>query len=124
MSVLNGPIENMAPLELHHHAATKGYVDNRFIAYTPTDQLDLRFLSIYAKKSDLQTTDQRMLTLLRNISQTIIPDPFVFLDFSASFLYRMSFPVITIAYHFDPVAAFSFDPPLTYQNTFVIKRLT
>jgi hypothetical protein len=36
----------------------------------------------------------------------------------------MYFLVITIAYHFDPVAAFSFDPPLTYHNTFVIKRLT
>ncbi len=36
----------------------------------------------------------------------------------------MSFPVITIAYHVDPVAAFSFDPPLTYQNTCVIKQLS
>jgi hypothetical protein len=43
MSALDGPIENVAFPELHHHADTKGYVDNRFIAYTPTDKLDFRF---------------------------------------------------------------------------------
>jgi hypothetical protein len=64
-----------------------------------------------------------MLTLLRNISQSAVPDPFVFLDYSVSFLYRMSFPTETIYYHFDPVAAFSFDPPLTYQDTIVSRSL-
>jgi hypothetical protein len=37
VSVLNGPIENVASPELPHHAATKGYVDQRFFSYTPTD---------------------------------------------------------------------------------------
>ncbi len=70
--------------------------------------------SLYAKKADLRTTDLHMLTLLRNISQTNIPDPFVCIAYNVTFLYRISFPVTTIAYHFDPVAAWSFDPPLTH----------
>ncbi len=52
MSVLNGPIENVAYLELPHHAVTMGYVDQRFFTYTPTDQLDFRF-DAYAKKLEL-----------------------------------------------------------------------
>ncbi len=92
LSVLNGPIKNVAYPELPHHAATKGYVDQRFLAYTPTDKLDLRFQATYATKSDLQTTDQRMLTLLRNISLSAIPDLFAFLEYNVTFLYRMSFP--------------------------------
>jgi hypothetical protein len=104
MSALNGPIENVAYPELPYHAATKGYVDQRFFAYTPIDQLDFRFQAIYAQKSDLQTTDQMMLTLLRNISQSAVPDPFAFLDYKDTFLYRMSFPTETIVYHFNPIA--------------------
>jgi hypothetical protein len=80
MSVLNGPINQVGTPELSHQAAKKSYVDNRFIAYTQTEQMVNQFQSLYARKSDLQTTDQRILTLLRNISQTSIPDPFVFLD--------------------------------------------
>jgi hypothetical protein len=53
MSCLNGPISQVETPELFYQAATKGYVDNRFIAYTPTDLLDFRFESIYAKKSDV-----------------------------------------------------------------------
>jgi hypothetical protein len=108
MSHANGLIENLATPELFYQADTKGYVDNRCIAYTPTDQLDFRFESIYAKKSDLQTTDLRMLTLLRNMSQTTVPDPFAFLDYYVTFLLRETivFPFNkTVCYHFDPVAS-------------------
>ncbi len=122
-SVLNGPIENVASPELPHHAATKGYVDQRFFSYTLTDQLDFRFQAIYAKISDLQTTDQRMLTLLRNMSPSAIPDPFAFLENNVYFLYRMSFPTETIAYHFVPIASWSFEPLLTYLDTIVSKRV-
>jgi hypothetical protein len=115
MSGLNGPISQVGTPELSHQVANKGYVDNRFIAYTPTEQMNFQFQSLYARKSDLQTTDQRMLTLLRNISPSNIPNPFAFLDYHVTFLYR-PFPVlpfkISIVYHFDPVASWSFDPPL------------
>jgi hypothetical protein len=88
MSLVNGLIENLPTPYLGHQAATKGYVDNRFIAYTPTDLLDFRFESLYAKKTDSQTTDLRMLTLLRNMSQTTVPDMFAFLDYYVTFLLR------------------------------------
>ncbi len=100
----------------------KSYVDNRFIAYTPTDLLDFRLESLYAKKSDLQTTDLSMLTLLRNISQASVPGPFVFLEYPVTFLLRQNlvFPFTqTVCYHFDPVASWSFEPPLTYFDTVV-----
>jgi hypothetical protein len=61
-----------------------------------------------------------MLTLLRNISQSSIPDPFAFLSYNVTFLDR-PFPVlpfrISVVYHFDPVASWSFDPALLYQDT-------
>jgi hypothetical protein len=57
MPVLNGPISQVCTQELLHQPANKGYVDNRFIAYTPTEQMNLQFQSVYARKSDLQTTD-------------------------------------------------------------------
>ena len=70
-------------------------------------------------KSDLQTTDQRLLTLLRNISPPNIPDPFAFLDYHVNFLYR-PFPVLqfrfSIVYHFDPLASWSFDPLLLFED--------
>jgi len=54
MSVLNGPISQVGTPELFHQAANKGYVDNRFVAYAPTDeQMNLQFQSFYARKSDL-----------------------------------------------------------------------
>jgi len=89
--VLNGPISKVGTPELSHQAANKGYVDNRFIAYTPTEQMNLQFQSLYARKSDLQTTDQRMLIFLRNISPSSIPDPFAFLDDHVTF-YIIRFP--------------------------------
>ena len=64
-----------------------------------------------------------MLTLLRNISQSAVPDPFAFLDYNVTFLYRLSFPTETICYYFDSVAAFSFAPCLTYQTTIVSRSL-
>ncbi len=108
MSLLNDPIENVAYHELHHNAATKGDVDDRFIAYTPTKQINFNFESLYAKKWDLQTTDLSMLALLRNISQSSIPDPFAFLDYKVTFFYRetLAFPFNkAICCHFDPVAS-------------------
>jgi hypothetical protein len=61
-----------------------------------------------------------MLTLLRNISPSFLPDPFAFLDYNVTFLHR-SFPVlpfgISVVYHFDPVASGSFDPALFYKDT-------
>ncbi len=66
-----------------------------------------------------------MLPLLRNISQSAIPDPFAFLEYhNVSVLYRLSFPFNeTVAYHFDPVASWSFDPALTYLDAIVSKRV-
>ena len=86
MSVLNGPMSQVGTPELSHQAANKGYVDNRFMAYTPTEQMNVQFQSLYARKSDLLTTDMRMLTLLRNISQSAILDPFAFLEYNVTFL--------------------------------------
>ncbi len=64
-----------------------------------------------------------MFTLLWNISQSSIPDPFIFLDYSVTFLCRLSFPFTeTILYHFDPIASWSFEPPLIYLNTIISKR--
>jgi hypothetical protein len=63
-----------------------------------------------------------MLTLLRNISQTSIPDPFAFLDYSVSFLLwgTLVLPFNkTACYHFDPVASWSFEPASTYLDTVV-----
>jgi len=85
MSVLNGPISQVRTPELFHQAGNKGYVDNHFIAYTPTEQMNFQFQSRYARKSDLQTTNQQMLTLLRNIPPSTIPDPFAFLDYNVTF---------------------------------------
>jgi hypothetical protein len=65
-----------------------------------------------------------MLTLLRNISESSIPEPFALLEYNANFLYRMSFPTETICYYFDPVASWNFDPPLTlYLDTIASKRV-
>ncbi len=58
-----------------------------------------------------------MLTILRNISPYAIPVPFDFLEYKVTFLYRMSFSAGTVAYHFDPVASWRFDPPFTYLDT-------
>ena len=63
-----------------------------------------------------------MLTLLRNMSQTTVPDIFAFLDFYVTFLLREThvFPFNkTVCYHFDPVASWSFEPHLTYLDTVV-----
>ena len=63
-----------------------------------------------------------MLTLLRNISQARVPNPFVFLEYSVTFLLlqNLVFPFTqTVCYHFDPVASWSFEPPLTYLDTIV-----
>jgi hypothetical protein len=122
MSLANGLIENLANPELSHQAANKIYVDNRLLSYTPIEQMNLQFEAIYTKKSDLQLTDLRMLTLLRNMSQTTVPDPFAFFDYYVTFLLRQNlvFPFTqTVCYHFDPVASWSFEPPLTYLDTIV-----
>jgi hypothetical protein len=122
MSVPNGPISQVGTPELSHQAANKSYVDIRFLSYTPTEQMVNQFQSLYACKSDLQTTDLRMLTLLRNISQASIPDPFAFLDYYVTFLLRETLVLPfnkTVCFHFDPVASFSFEPPLTYLDNFV-----
>ena len=120
MLVLNGPISQVGTPELSHQAANKGYFDNLLLSYNTTELTNLQFQSLYARKSDLQTTDQRMLTLLRNISHSAILDPFVFLNYNVTFLYR-PFPVlpfiISVVYRFDPVASWSFDPALFYQDT-------
>jgi hypothetical protein len=122
MSLANGLVENLATPDLGHQAANKFYVDNRFLSYTPTEQMNIKFESLYARKSELQTTNLRLPTLLRNMSQTTVPDPFVFLDYSVTFLLRQNlvFPFTqTVCYHFDPVASWSFEPPLTYLDTIV-----
>jgi hypothetical protein len=67
-SVLNDPISQVETPEISHQAANKGYVDSRFIAYTPTIRMNLQFEALYARKSDLQTTNLRVITLLRKIS--------------------------------------------------------
>jgi len=78
-----------------------------------------QFEALYAKKSDLLTTD---LTLLRNISQSSIPYPFAFLNYNVTFLLRETLVLLfnkTIVYHFDPVASFSFEPVLLYLDTVI-----
>jgi hypothetical protein len=122
MSVLNSPISQVRTPELFHQAARKRYVDNRFVAYTPTDQMVNKCEALYARKSDFQTTDQRMLTILRNISPSAIPDPFAFLDYNVTFLLRETLVLPfnkTIIYHFDLVASWSFDLALTYLDTVI-----
>ena len=57
------------------------------MAYTPTEQINLQFQSLFARKSDLLTIDLCMLTLLRNITQSAIPDPFAFLEYNVTFLF-------------------------------------
>jgi hypothetical protein len=112
---------------LFHQAATKGYVDNRFISYTPTEQMDFRFEALYAKKADLQQTDTRIVTLLRNLTRSAIQDPFAFLDYNVFFLYRQTpFGIFnkSIVYYFNPVASFSFEPPLLYKNTYISTAVT
>ena len=94
MSVLNGPISQVGTPELSHQAAKKFYVDNRPLSYNPTVQMNLQFEALYTKKSDLQTTDLRMLTLLRNTSQSTVPDPFAFLDYYITSLIRNSRPPV------------------------------
>ena len=96
MTVLNCPISQVGTLELPHQVANKGYVENRFIAYTPTDQMITQFEALYAKKSDLLTADLRMLTLLQNISQFSIPYPFAFLDYNITFLFRETLALLFI----------------------------
>jgi hypothetical protein len=39
MSVFNGPISQVGSPELSHQAANKDFVDNRFPAYTTTEQV-------------------------------------------------------------------------------------
>jgi len=81
--------------------------------------MNLQFQSLYARKSDLLTTDLRMLTLLRNISPSSIPDPFAFLDYNVTFLYRPFHELpfrISVVYHFDPIASWIFDPALLYKD--------
>jgi hypothetical protein len=98
------------------------YVDNRFLSYTPTQQMNLQFDSLYTRKSDPQSTNNRMLTLLRNMSQTTVPDPFAFLYYYVTFLPRETLVLSynkTVSYHFDPVASWSFKPALTYLETVV-----
>ena len=90
ISVLNGPMSHVGTPELSYQVANKFYVDNRFLSYTPTDLLDLRFASIYARKSEVQTMDLRLLTLVRNMSQTTVPDPFAFLDYFVTILLRQN----------------------------------
>jgi hypothetical protein len=126
MSCLNGPISQVGTPELSYQAANKFNVDNRFLSYIPTNQMNLQFEAIYTKKSDLQSTDLCMLTLLRNMSQTTVPDIFAFLDYYVTFLLRQNrvFPFTqTVCYHFDPVASWSFEPPLTYLDTVVSSQV-
>jgi len=81
-----------------------------------------KFEWLYALKSELQTTDQQMHTLLKNITPSAIPDLFAFSDGYVSFLLRqnIAFPFTqTDCYHFDPVANWSFEPSLTYLDTIV-----
>ena len=92
------------------------------MAYTPTEQINLQFQSLFARKSDLLTIDLCMLTLLRNITQSAIPDPFAFLEYNVTFLYRRTtFGTFnqSIVYHFDPIASWSFDPALIYLDTVI-----
>jgi len=63
-----------------------------------------------------------MLTLLHNISQSAIPNPFAFLDYNVTFLYRRTtfdFFNQSIVYHFDPIASWSFEPALIYLDTVI-----
>ncbi len=68
-------------------------------------------------------TDQMMLTLLMNISPSAVPEPFAFLETKVTFLYRMSFPTERIVYHFDPIASWSFEPPLLYKDMIISRVL-
>ena len=75
-----------------------------------------------AKKSHLLITDLRMLTLLRNISQSSIAEPLVFLDYFVTFLLRETLVLPfnkTIVCYFDPVASWSFEPALLYLDTVI-----
>jgi hypothetical protein len=53
MSLAKSLIENLAIPDLGHQAENKGYVDNRFIAYTPTEKINLQFEAIYSKKNQI-----------------------------------------------------------------------
>ncbi len=56
------------------------------------------------------------------MSQTTVPDPFAFLNYSVTFLLRQNlvFPFAqTVCYHFDQVVSWSFEPDLTYLDTIV-----
>jgi hypothetical protein len=67
-----------------------------------------------------------MLTLLRNISASAIPNPFAFLDYFVIFLPRQNLVFLfthTICYHFDPVASFSFEPALIYLDIIISSQL-
>ena len=64
-----------------------------------------------------------MLTLLRNISPTTIPDYFAFFNYNMTILLRENLVLPfnkTIAYHFDHIVSFSFDPALIYLDTVVL----
>jgi hypothetical protein len=120
--ILNGPISQVGTPELSHQATNIFYVDNRLLSYNTTGRLNTQFEALYAKKTDLQTTNLRMLTLLHTMSQTTVPDPFAFLEYYVTFLLRetLVLPFIkSIAYHVDPVASWSFEPPLTCLDTVV-----
>ena len=122
MSVINGFISQVGTPKLSRQAANKGYVDNCFMAYTPTEQINLQFQLLYARKSDLLATDMLMLTLLRTISHSAIRDPFAFLEYNVTFLYRRTtFGIYnqSIVYHFDLIASWSFEPPLLYLDTVI-----
>jgi hypothetical protein len=47
MSCLNGPISQVGLCELAHQAANTFYVDNRFLSYTSTEQMNLKFEALY-----------------------------------------------------------------------------
>jgi hypothetical protein len=63
-----------------------------------------------------------MLTLLSNISQSSVPDPVAILECSGTLLLRETLVLPfnkTIVYLFDPVASWSFDPPILYLDTVI-----
>jgi len=64
MSVVNGPINNIASPTLFHQAAAKSYVDNRFFAYIYTYEANECLISSRVRTQvRLRTIDQRMLPL-------------------------------------------------------------
>jgi hypothetical protein len=122
MSLLNGPISQFGTPELYLQTANKIYVDNLLLSHKTTDRMNNQFEALYVKILDPQTTDQLMLTLLLNISQSSIPYSFAFFEYNVTFLFRETLVVPfnkSIVSHFGPIARWSFEPSFTYLDTVI-----